>query len=66
MRKSYDYYATDMQLRHLKSLLNEAFAKRYTHRLCLDPRHLPVNLSRREASNAIDALLAAKKRGWAD
>lgn len=57
------YLATDAQKAYLRRLLDEAFAHRFTHGLCLDPHHLD-RLPKTEASAAISALLAAKARNW--
>lgn len=43
---------TPAQEGYLKRLLNEAFAKRYTHGLCLDPRRL-TDCPKAYASEAI-------------
>lgn len=58
------YYASDAQQQYLARLLHEAFARRYTHGLCLDPRQLG-GVPRTEASAAIDNLAKARDRGWA-
>jgi hypothetical protein len=49
------YYASDAQKSYLVRLLREAFAKRVSHGLCLDERHLD-RVPRAEASTAIDTL----------
>lgn len=63
MKPSANYYASDSQTSYLRLLLNQAFANRYTHGTCLDPRHLD-RVTRTEAAAAISQLLAAKTKGW--
>jgi hypothetical protein len=55
------YYASDAQKSYLCRLLREAFAKRVSHGLCLDERHLD-RLPRTEASAAIDTLRNAIRK----
>ena len=58
-----DGSATDAQRDYLRRLLDEAFVHHYAHDTGLDRHHLG-RVSKREASAAIDRLLAAKKGGW--
>ena len=57
LKISSNYYVTDKQLWYLRRLLNEAFAKRIEHGLCLDPHHLSARMPRTEASAAIGTLI---------
>lgn len=54
---------TDAQRQYLARLLNEAFANLAPLRCALDARHLD-NVSRAEASFAIDRIKACKANGW--
>lgn len=57
------YLASDRQRWYLRLLLNEAFSRLYPDRTGLDPNHLE-RVTRAEATNAIAALLDAKRRNW--
>jgi hypothetical protein len=57
-------YATDAQKQYLKRLLIEAFSHHYKgHANCYDYHHLD-NVTKQQASDAIQELLYAKKRNW--
>jgi hypothetical protein len=58
--------ATDAQWSYLRTLMNEAFVKRYKGGDLppLDVHHMPTHYTAEQASQDITALKAIKARGW--